>query len=645
MHHLAQLRSLTLATLFAAVSGAGSSGALGAQDAAAPAPAPSSPVPTPPDASDPPAVAGRIAYLEGAVSFRPAAGDTWALAELNRAISTGDRLWADTVGRAEVEVGANAFRFWNQTEVDVVHLDDHALQLRIPQGTTTLRVKSLGPGGIYELDAPNAAVAIGQAGEYRVDVSPDGLTTNVTVWSGDVHVTASGSTFDVNAHQVATIHGDSAATYNVADVGSPDAFDQWCTTRDQREDRATVSTRYVSADMGGVEDLDEAGTWATEADYGPVWYPTGIVVGWAPYHFGHWAWEGPWGWVWVEDEPWGWAPFHYGRWAFIGSRWGWCPGPGIYRPVFAPGLVAFVGGAGWGVSVGFGAGVAVGWFPLAPHEPYFPPYAAGIGYRQRVNVFVNVTNVNVTNFNYRNRGVPGAVVAMPQDAFARGDPVARAGRPVPLAAAASARVIGTGPGVIPTSAGLAPLRSVNGRPAAVPPARLAARTVVANHAPPPAPVPFAAQRQAIVANGGRPLTVQQRSTVRSTNAAVVRPTTFPVRSAAAPLAGHTLAPARPGLPAPLPALAQPRAVGIPTVHPSTSPTLDDEFHTQSSQMESRHVQEFAKPPAGESPEALAARQEGEHRSLQQQYEGAKARGAQHMPAAPRGGGGGGKPHR
>jgi hypothetical protein len=582
-------------------------------------------------------VAGRIAYLEGAVSFRPAAGDTWALAEQNRALSTGDRLWADTVGRAEVEVGPNAFRMWNQTEVDVVHLDDHALQLRIPQGTATLRVKTLGAGGIYELDAPNAAVSIGEAGEYRVDVSPDGLTTSVIVWSGDARVTASGSTFDVNAHQVATIHGDSSATYNVADVGSPDAFDQWCVSRDQREDHATVSTQYVSADMGGVEDLDADGSWATEADYGPVWYPRAVAVDWAPYHYGHWVWEGPWGWVWVEDEPWGWAPFHYGRWAYIGNRWGWCPGDRVYRPVFAPALVAFVGGAGWGVSVGFGAGPAVGWFPLAPREPYYPPYSSGIAYRRRINVtnVTNVTNItnitNVTNISYRNRTVPGAVVAVPQDAFARGEPVTRAGRPVPLAAAASARVMGAGPGIAPTSVSLAPVRAAGGRSATAPPSRLAARGVMAYHAPPPSTVPFAAQRQAITTNGGRPLTTQQLSTVRASGPAAVRATPYPVRSAAVPLAaGRTLTPTRAGLPVPTPALAQPRAVGTPTVHPSS---LDSDFHARSVQMESRHVQEFAKPPAGEAPQALAARQESEHVGLQRQYETAKVQGSAHLPVA------------
>ena len=49
-------------------------------------------------------------------------------------------------------------------------------------------------------------------------------------------------------------------------------------------------------------------------------------------------------------------------------------------------------------------------------------------------------------------------------------------------------------------------------------------------------------------------------------------------------------------------------------------------------MESRHRQEFAKPPAGESPAALEQRQEAEHQELDQRYEKAQASGASAMPA-------------
>ena len=69
-----------------------------------------------------------------------------------------------------------------------------------------------------------------------------------------------------------------------------------------------------------------------------------VAVGWAPYRYGRWTYAGSWGWTWVDDAPWGYAPSHYGRWAWIGSRWGWCPGTYVARPVWAPALVGWYGG-------------------------------------------------------------------------------------------------------------------------------------------------------------------------------------------------------------------------------------------------------------------------------------------------------------
>ena len=73
------------------------------------------------------------------------------------------------------------------------------------------------------------------------------------------------------------------------------------------------------------EDLDDYGGWREVPEYGTVWFPHTTVVGWAPYRYGHWVYIVPWGYTWVEDEPWGFAPFHYGRWVVVGGVWGWVP--------------------------------------------------------------------------------------------------------------------------------------------------------------------------------------------------------------------------------------------------------------------------------------------------------------------------------
>lgn len=652
---------LTVAVIGYSVGAA--SGCTGSQYPDGPAPqAPGGP------SDDPPGRVGRLSYIDGPVSFLAASADSWAVAEPNRPVTTGDRIWADNAARAEIDLGSAALRLSGQTELDVVRLNDHWIQVRLPQGTLNQRVKVLAASGDDEIDAPNAAVSLSRAGEYRVSVSPDGETTTITVWSGEAEVTAAGSSFPVQARQVATIHGDSSLTYDLTDAGAPDDFDRWAQSRDARADEAVASLHYVSEDMPGVEDLDPYGRWDSDADYGPIWYPTTIEADWAPYRQGHWVWIGRWGWTWVDEAPWGFAPYHYGRWAFVRGRWGWCPGRTIAEPVFAPALVVFVGGPTWRPTAEFGPGGGVAWFPLAPGEVYYPAYAAGVDYRRRINV-TNVTNVtiinnvtNVTNVTYRNRGVPGAVTAVPARVFVGAQPVRRAAVAIPVGELTSARVAGAAAPIAPTAASLT--AGVPGRRAPLPPARLATRPAVATHAPPPAPVPFATQERALEASGGRPLTRSQLSTLRPP-VSPAHPEGPPIRSAEAPGPGErVLTPARPKLPvtpepatkvfaprapAPQPPVAAPANVpsraaaprppqpeaaapGLTATAPHAPPSsLDRSYQAERSAEEARHRQEFAKPPAGESPAALEQRQEAEHQELDQRYQRARASGASAMP--------------
>jgi hypothetical protein len=230
-------------------------------------------------------------------------------------------------------------------------------------------------------------------------------------------------------------------------------------------------------------------------------------LGWAPYREGHWAWVQPWGWTWIDDEPWGFAPFHYGRWAFVAGAWSWVPGrldPAV-RPVYAPALVAFVGGPRFGVAVGVGGVGMAAWFPLGPGEVYRPAYAVSPAYVTQINI-VHVTDVtvinrvDVVNVHYVNQGVPGAVVAVPHDAFVGARPVAAVAVHVDAREVAGAPVMMTA-AIPPQRASVlaGPVRTV------APPARFADAHVVTKSTPAPAPVSFAAQQHALEANGGRPL--------------------------------------------------------------------------------------------------------------------------------------------
>jgi hypothetical protein len=358
-------------------------------------------------------------------------------------------------------------------------------------------------------------------------VSEDGSQTVTTVWHGRGRVTGGGFTYTVVARQSATFTGNDHLDYDLEQLPQRDDFDNWAFERDDRENRAD-SANYVSREMTGYEDLDEYGDWSYVAGYGPCWRPRAVVMGWAPYRFGHWAYVGPWGWTWVEDEPWGFAPFHYGRWAFVGNGWFWVPGPVVVRPIWAPALVAFVGG---GPRFRFSAGVGVGWFPLAPGEVYVPGYRVSRAYVNNVNITnttVNVTKVTnvyntviinksttVNNITYVNQRVNNGVTVVSHDTFVNARPVAGNAMRVDareLASAPVTHVVAAEP--VRTSVMGA------GRPATMkPPAAVISRPVVAVRTPPPLPRPIE-QRQA--AAGGH---LNQQALVRPANVAqaAVRP--------------------------------------------------------------------------------------------------------------------------
>ena len=289
-------------------------------------------------AQDPPGRVARLNFSQGSISFRPAGEDDWVTAVPNRPMVTGDDLWADENSRAEVHIGSAAIRLGSKTGITFLALDDRTTQIRLAQGSIILRVRHIDDDDSYEIDTPNIAFTLLQPGEYRVDVSEDGSQTVTNVWHGRGRVTGGGFSYNVVAGQSATFTGNEQhLDYDLGQTSNRDDFDSWAFDRDDREDHAD-SANYVSREMTGYEDLDEYGDWSYVAGYGPCWRPRAVVADWAPYRFGHWAYVGPWGWTWVEDEPWGFAPFHYGRWASVRGGWFWVPGPVVVRPIWAPAL-------------------------------------------------------------------------------------------------------------------------------------------------------------------------------------------------------------------------------------------------------------------------------------------------------------------
>ncbi len=509
---------------------------------------------------DPPSRVARLGYMQGSVSFQPAGETDWVEAVDNRPMTTGDKLWADKDSRAELQLGSAVIRLSANTGVSFLNLDDHTVQLQLSSGAVNLRVRRLDRDDDFEIDTPNLAFTVSEPGSYRLEASEDGTNTIVNIRVGEGQATGNGQTYTLHAGQAGTFSGTDSLNADVEQIGQPDQFDSWADGRDHRYDDSR-SAQYLSHDVVGYDDLDDNGDWRDEGDYGHVWYPH-VEAGWAPYREGHWDWIDPWGYTWVDDEPWGYAPFHYGRWVTVGGRWGWVAGPPAVAAVYAPALVVFVGGGGGG----FGGNV--GWFPLGPREVYVPSYPVSRGYVNRVNVSnttvntTTITNVynttvinkttNITNVTYVNKTVPGAVTAVPQQAFAGAQPVARAAvkvTPQQVASAPMSRQVA----VNPTRASVLGAKAATANHVTAPPAAVMSRQVVAKKTPPPPPPSFAARQQAMAAHPGQALPRRELASLHPVGAPAPHPMVkvAPPGKPATPTTGHPAnTAARPGQPAP-----------------------------------------------------------------------------------------------
>jgi hypothetical protein len=340
-----------------------------------------------------PAVA-RISLIHGDVSTQRGDSGDWGSTSVNAPVVRGDQVATGQDARAEIQLDyANILRLAAHSQAKIADLTPRRIQVQVGQGYASYTMFK-GSEADVEIDSPNVAVRPLRPGRYRVQVNSDS-ETDVIVREGEAEITTPQGSTRVHAGEIISIRGTDEPEYKVSSAPGKDDWDIWNSDRDHVV-RDAQSWGHTNRYYTGVNDLDEHGRWIYVPGYGNVWQPYQEAT-WAPYQTGRWVWEPYYGWTWVSYEPWGWAPYHYGRWFYYGNNWCWWPGPVYvhYRPIWSPAFVFFVG---FGHRSGFGFG-SIGWFPVGPHDPFYPWYGRGFN---RVNV-VNITNITVIN-NFRGRG-------------------------------------------------------------------------------------------------------------------------------------------------------------------------------------------------------------------------------------------------
>ena len=377
----------------------------------------------------------RISLIEGEVSYqRTGDGQNWYDASLNLPLNERDQIYSGPGGRAEVQIsGRNLIRIDRNSNLRFSQFNNGTIQFALPVGNATFRVDSLDRRQFsvvdandlgkddpvyFEVDTPIVAVTFLKEGSYRINVQDDG-TTEVIVRRGQAEV----YNRDIGAVTVKqgrriVVDGRDANYFQIARLDDKDDWDRW---NDRRDDDLSSraensrSARYIPVAVPGVYDLDAYGEWYESPDYGWVWSPRSVAVGWAPYRAGYWRHYSGWGWTWVSYEPWGWVPYHYGRWAWYRSRWCWVPTVSVGWG-WAPHQVAFFGW-GSGYNQGYRDGYRdgrfgwYGWCPLGPRDRYY-------GGRGSTTIVNNTTIINARSLD--NYNAPGGVSVMDGRKFDNG---------------------------------------------------------------------------------------------------------------------------------------------------------------------------------------------------------------------------------
>lgn len=407
---------------------------LAAVPAYAQAPPPAAQDQPPATQAAPPGRVGRVAFVSGNVAVYQLGQTDWTKAAINLPVAGGDWFATDSQGRAELRIGPDSVDLANDTEVNFAALHDAVLQIAMVQGRIDTHLRELNQGESDEIDIPVGGVWLLEPGIYDVAIGTDGQPTRISVYEGSARF--AGGTVDktIKSGEVLVLTGTGDKLAANIEKAAPDEFTNWCRSRDYDQHKL-AAPYHVSPRMTGYEELDTYGRWRTSAEYGEVWYPSSTPVGWTPYRDGYWDWGGPWGWTWVDYQPWGFAPFHYGRWAYIDGLWGWAPGSYIDAPIYAPGLVGWIDDPAGVLATAFG-GPAVGWFPLGPGDPYYPGYTSNLAYVRGINTGVvpnaaalaaTAAGAAAVQGQFANRRFATVV---PQQAFISGTPAARAALPV-----------------------------------------------------------------------------------------------------------------------------------------------------------------------------------------------------------------------
>ena len=281
----------------------------------------------------------RISLMEGDVQVRTEDTGEWVLASINMPLMDGDQIWVPEGGRTELQLRDGTFlRLDEKSALEILTVEKDSFQFYLAEGRSYVNFRGL-RGTLLQIDTPDASIRAYDRSNFRIETIQDGYT-DISVYRGVVYAESREGRTSVDGGKTLSLREGTYA--ELSPLGPPDEWERWNRRRDRRFAERRPPSRYLPDELQAYSgDFEENGRWVQVREYGYVWTPKVVAIGWAPYRIGRWVWIGG-DYVWVSYEPWGWVPYHYGRWAFI-SAIGWCWVPPARGAVYwGPGFVGWV---------------------------------------------------------------------------------------------------------------------------------------------------------------------------------------------------------------------------------------------------------------------------------------------------------------
>src|SRR5687767_8819979 len=149
---------------------------------------------------DAPGRVARLAYKDGQVEMAPAGTEEWTEALLNRPLTTDDRLWVGSGGKAELQLGSAAVYLDEDSGFSFLDLDDNLMHMSLTDGAATVRVRRKSENESIEIETPNATVTLLHPGEYHIEIAEDGAATVVDTRTGESEVAGEKETYRVRTN-------------------------------------------------------------------------------------------------------------------------------------------------------------------------------------------------------------------------------------------------------------------------------------------------------------------------------------------------------------------------------------------------------------------------------------------------------------